>query len=146
MVLTKCEILSNHQLKTIGISLFLKGKSKLEVETIAMNYVKNIKLNNIYYRYYMHSTDAWIISASFYEYLQFIFPEQTIIASQLQYNSKGTVEGLAFNCYKNLKVTEIHKKNIARIDVFYTDNIISDKAVIDFACKTFVVKNGNIIN
>jgi phosphoserine phosphatase len=145
MILTKCKIISNHQLKTTGILLFLKGKSKTEIEMIAINYVKTIKLNEIYYKYYICSNNTWVISASFYEYLQFIFPEQTIIASQLKYNDNEIVEGLAFNCFKYLKVTALKKRNIDRIDIFYTDNINSDKAVADFACKTVVVKNGLII-
>jgi phosphoserine phosphatase len=145
MILTKCKILSNHQLKTFGIALFLKGMSKTEIETIAINYAKSIKLNDTYYKYYLHSNNAWIISASFYEYLQFIFPKQTVIASLLKYNDKGIVEGLAFNCFNDLKITALNKKNITQIDVFYTDNVSADKAVIDIARKTFVVKNGFII-
>jgi hydroxymethylpyrimidine pyrophosphatase-like HAD family hydrolase len=140
MILTKLKIFSNSKLKSIGILLFLKGKSKSEINNIAKNYAENIQLNDIYKQYY--TPDAWIISASFAEYLQFIFPKQVIIASQLKYNHQGMVEGLAFNCYKSFKLAAIQKKKIDQIDCFYTDNLKTDKIIVDFAEKTFLIYNG----
>jgi phosphoserine phosphatase len=145
MVMTKLNILSNTNFKAIGIFLFLKGKSKIEIEKMGKNYAKTIKLNNIYYQYYAKLSSPWVISASFYEYLQFIFPEQNVIASQLQYDDKAMVKGLEFNCYGDLKLTAIQKKKIDRIDIFYTDNPKTDKSIVDLAEKTFLVNNGEIV-
>jgi phosphoserine phosphatase len=145
MVMAKLKIISNTKLKVIGILFFLSKKSKSEIERIGEAYAKTIKLNTIYYQYYTKLTDAWIISASFYEYLQFIFPKQRIIASRLQYDAKGLVEGLAFNCYKDAKLIAIQKENIYWIDVFYTDNPKNDESIIKITNKTFLVSKGKIL-
>jgi phosphoserine phosphatase len=142
MVMTKLKIISNSQLKSIGILFFLKGKPKLEIERVGEKYAETIKLNPLYFRCYVTSTNTLIISASFYEYLKFIFPEQTIIASQLKYDSSENVTGLKFNCYGNSKLTVIKEKKIDRIDIFYTDNPKSDKVIVDFAEKAFLVHKG----
>lgn len=145
MIAAKFKVISNSQLKAIGILFFLRGKSKLEIEQMGKDYAQTIKLNDIYYQYYKPLNNAWIISASFYEYLQFIFPKQTIIASQLDYNDKGLIKGLKLNCYGDVKLTAIQKRNINQIDVFYTDNLKTDKSIVEITEKTFLVNKGMII-
>jgi hypothetical protein len=58
----------------------------------------------------------------------------------MQYDEKENVIGLAFNCYNDSKMIAIRKKNIDKIDIFYTDNLKSDQAVVDFAEKTFLAR------
>jgi phosphoserine phosphatase len=145
MVMAKLKIISNTNLKAIGVLFFLKGKSRSEIENVGEAYAGTIKLNNVYYQYYTKLHNAWIISASFYEYLQFIFPKHIVIASRLQYDDKEIINGLAFNCYKEAKLTALQKKYVNRIDIFYTDNQKSDKSIIRIADRTFLVKKGKIL-
>ena len=145
--LCKVKIVSNNSLKDFGVSLFLTGKSRAEINEIAEAYGKSIRLNSIYHEYCKPLTgNELIVSASFCEYLKYIFPHDDIVASSLSYSESGKVTGVAFNCYKEQKVVALGKKNIKHIDVFYTDNIVADGPLVDISSTTYVVKNGHVMD
>jgi phosphoserine phosphatase len=143
--LCKVKIISNNSLKDFGVKLFLNGKSRTEINEIGEAYGRSISLNKIYDEYFKPLTgNALIISASFHEYLKFIFPDDDVVASSLSYNESDKVTGVAFNCYKEQKLIALHKKDIRQIDVFYTDNIVADGPLVNISSTTVIVKSGSV--
>jgi phosphoserine phosphatase len=141
------KIVSNNSLKDFGVRLFLNGKSRTEIYEIGEAYGKSIRLNNIYHEYCKPlAGKVLIVSASFQEYLQYIFPEDDIVASSLKYDKYDKVIGVAFNCYKESKLIALSKKEIQHIDIFYTDNVVADGPLVDIALTTCVVEKGHIKN
>ena len=143
MVLTKFKLISNDALKEGGVKLFLKGKSKDEVERVAKNYAKTIKTNKVY-KEMSFEDRVLIVSASFEEYLKPLFPESVeIVASKLKYKD-NKVEGVLFNCYSYKKVSVIKQKGIHFIDILYTDSY-SDMPLIKISKQAFFVIDGEKI-
>ncbi|RBL93810.1 HAD family hydrolase [Chitinophaga flava] len=143
--LTKTRFLSNTRLKEVGVYLFLKGKSKAEIEQQSKLYAKSIKLNQVFFNDYCSTENAKVvISASFYEYLKYIFDPEKVIASSLRYSGKGEVEGVAFNCYHEAKRTAMYQRGINHIDLFYTDNLQADGPIVRMSGSVMLVKKGGI--
>jgi phosphoserine phosphatase len=135
--------ITNDKLKQIGVKIFLKGKTKNKLYAIGEMYAKKIKFNKIYESEYLKKYPTAIISsASFYEYLQFIFPKKYLLASTLSYNDKNEVVGLKKNMYSNNKVDALKEKKINNIDLLYTDSY-SDKPLMDIASITYLVTKNN---
>ncbi|MEQ1554184.1 MAG: hypothetical protein ABL929_08410, partial [Ferruginibacter sp.] len=73
--------ISNDELKSNGVEIFLKGKTKKELNEAGEKYAKKIKFNKIYETEFLKKNpNAIIASASFYEYLQFLFSEDQLLA------------------------------------------------------------------
>jgi phosphoserine phosphatase len=145
MVCTKLKLMSTRNLKAIGVKLFLANMERAQLEACARQYARRIGYNDVFrkeYQLVLTEQDATvlIISASFVEYLKYIFPEETIIASTLAYKDER-VCGIAFECYGEKKVEELDKRNIDRIDIFYTDSF-SDAPLARKASQIYLVKNG----
>lgn len=143
--LCKVKIVSNSALKDFGVKLFLNGKSRTEINEIAEAYGKAIRLNKIYDEYCKPlAGKAFIISASFHEYLKYIFPDDDIVASSLKYDESDKVTGVAFNCYKEQKLIALNRREIRHIDVFYTDNVVADGPLVNISATTFIVNKGEV--
>jgi phosphoserine phosphatase len=141
MILTKFKLISNDALKEGGVKLFLKGKSKDEVERVAKNYAKTIKTNKVY-KEMSFEDRVLIVSASFEEYLKPLFPKNVeIVASKLKYKD-NKVEGVLFNCYSKKKIDALKQKSVEEIDRFYTDSY-SDKPLAKISKEIVLVRGDN---
>lgn len=142
MICTKLKIISNDKLKELGIKLFLSNLTKEELTYKFSNFKSVINFNFLFYKtdFSKYQEDIYIVSASFKEYLEPIFPKNVrILASSIRYEN-GKAKGLLFNCYAKNKIKILEKENIKKIDIFYTDSI-SDLPLVEVSKKTFLIKN-----
>lgn len=144
MVLAKINLISNDRLKDLGVSVFLKNKSREEIREIAISYKSKIKFNRLFREYDFDKTkQVYIVSASFNFYLQELFPANVkIIGSEIQY-SNNLVSGLKFNCYKGKKVEALANVGVHKISEFYTDSY-SDFPLANISVKTVIVKGDKL--
>jgi phosphoserine phosphatase len=140
----KTNLISNAQLKKVGVWLFLKGCSKEEIQLHAKSYAKKIKLNDVYDTVYQtsNSNDRLILTASFVDYVQPIFPEDRVYGSELEFH-ENRVKGLYRNMYHQEKVQQLKQMGIQRIERVYTDSF-SDKPLMNIADNCFLVKGNHI--
>ena len=143
-ILLKVRLINNDQLKKIGISLFLRGKSKNEIHHIANQYVQKIELNKIYENIFLKvpKKERLIVTASFEEYLSLLFPTENIIGSKLSYD-ESKILGLGRNMYNEQKKNELLRLGISSIDFLYTDSD-TDKPLMDLAKRVFIVQGDQI--
>ena len=138
MIATKFRILSNDNLKKVGVYLFLKGKTRTEIAKIGRRYAPTIKLNQLHARVFTSCDRPILVSAGFEEYLKPLFPDGIVVASRLQYKDE-VVTGLGFNCFGAAKIPALRNAGISELDEFYTDSY-SDQPVMDIAQRVFLVK------
>lgn len=144
MVLTKIKFISNDTLKSIGVSLFLKGRDIEGIRKKAREYSKKIHFNNLYKRYDFNNLNdkIIIISASFQDYLLPLFPKNVeVIGSKLKIDN-GKVVSLKSNCYSEKKVDALKEIGITEIDVLYTDSL-SDLPLANISSSITVVSGNN---
>lgn len=143
-VLYKTGLISNDLLKEIGIALFLKGKSRNEIDQIAKRYVRKIEFNKIYKGNYLETPqqNRMIVTASFEEYIGILLPTEWIVASKLSYK-ENKVTGLERNMYKTKKKSALLNLGIDKIERFYTDSE-SDSSVMELSEKVFMVSGDQI--
>ena len=72
-------------LKELGVRLFLTGLERDEVEQRGREYSSRIELNRVYHDEFKRQEQAIILSASFRDYLTPLFPDSTVIASEIRY-------------------------------------------------------------
>ena len=139
MFFVKFNLLSNIDLKRIGIFLFLKGINKIQLKSVAKEYISKIKFNNLFYEYDFKSKDkVYIVSASFSEYLKPIFPNNVnVIGSEICYE-QDIVSGLKLNCYGLQKQKILKKQGVLFIDTLYTDSF-NDFSIASLAKKIIIV-------
>ena len=144
----KLKLFSNTRLKKIGVQLFLKGKSKLEIDLLSAEYAKTLTLNNIYYSDFCslqkQGFECLVISAGYSEYLLHLFPNIKVLASGLKYVNEKVV-GVEENLYGINKVLKLKKIGLDSIDVFYTDRF-ADKPLMDFSNSVVLVKDGKVVS
>jgi phosphoserine phosphatase len=121
MVAHKLKIISNTNLKRMGVGLFLRGKSKEFIIKCAEHYSGKIKLNRVVYETeFKKYKNPYVISASFIEYLRPLFPGATLICSEIEFDKNG-VKSLKKNCYGEVKIHALKSIGIDKIDILYTD-------------------------
>jgi phosphoserine phosphatase len=137
---TKIGAWDNSFLKRIGVRLFLKGKSEQEIERGASEYANSISLNSIYQNEFLRvpKKNRVIISASFIEYLKYIFPDENLYASRLAYADQKVI-GLDINLYGQTKKDVLLSGGINSIEELYTDSF-SDRPLMEISEKIFLIK------
>ena len=98
MILVKLKVLSNKNMKRIGIELFLKGIDKVKFQSLSLDYSKKIKLNKLYHNFdFTSNNEIYIVSASFTNYLTPLFPKNiTVLGSEFIFKEeKRRIEGAA---------------------------------------------------
>lgn len=139
----KAGVIKNTTLKKIGIALFLRGKTKDQLETAAQIYASQINLNGIYYDHYQKTVgDKWIVSASPEIYLKHIFPGEKVAGTTLKFHDRKVV-GLGVNMFGCEKKRFLKEKGVHHISEFYTDSM-SDRALMEMAETVYIIKNGTI--
>jgi len=143
-LLYKSKIMSNDQLKRLGVRLFLKGKTTEEIALVAASYAQKITLNNIYHNHYQSTSkeERMIVSASLEEYLSLVFPEEYVIGSSLTYEG-GKVSGLKQNMYKHQKAKTLKALQMTELKKVYTDSF-SDQPLMEMAKEVALIKDGLI--
>lgn len=142
----KLKLVSNSDLKRVGIMLFLRGRSKEELSIAAAKYKKKIKFNSIYSAKFLETPKAarLVVTASFEEYIRVLFPDDQILGSRLSYKG-NKVNGLEVNCYGKQKVALVKEIFLVElIDELYTDSY-SDLPLMQISKKVHLVKNGVIL-
>ena len=143
-VLYKIGLIKNRTLKRIGIFLFLKGKTRDELETAARRYSEQIELNDIYLNHYKKTDgEKWIVSASPEIYLRHLFRSDHVAGTTFTYNG-NKVKGLGINMFGDEKRRFLGKKGITHIQKLYTDSV-ADKALMDISENVYVIHQGNIV-
>jgi phosphoserine phosphatase len=143
LVFVKFKIINNLEFKNIGISLFLKDINLNELTELSFKYSKKIVKSSIYFNDYLQiienkANNVYVISASFLEYLQFIFPIDRIIASSM-FIKNNKPSKVKYNCYGNNKTKALKAIGIEKIDILYTDSK-SDIPLVIIANEIFLVK------
>jgi len=143
-VLYKIGLIKNRTLKRIGIYLFLKGKTRDELETAARKYSEQIELNDIYLNHYQKTDgEKWIVSASPEIYLRHLFGRDHVAGTTFTYNG-NKVMGLETNMFGQEKKGFLGQKGITHIHKLYTDSI-ADKSLMDISENVYVIHQGRII-
>lgn len=147
IILKKFNLMDNLKVKKIGVGLFLKGSDYNIIQERCKCFAKKIKLNkSVYDKFLQHKkdiNDIYIISASFLDYLKYIFPNENIIASELMYK-KDRLISITNDCYGELKKKRLIDKKIYEIDIFYTDSM-SDIPLVKISKKVIFVNKDNLI-
>ena len=143
MIFTKFKIINNLILKKLGVRLFLKNRNIEELNLIGVKYAKKIKFNNIFKNEFGKYESPIIVSASFKEYLKYIFPKNHLIGSELKYEN-NIVKGVAVNCYSGLKLEMLNQFGIKKIDILYTDSL-SDAPLAKIANEIVLVKGDKMV-
>ncbi len=143
-VFSKLGLISNHQLKDWGVRTFLAGLSRVEVGDLGRRYAADITLNKVYFEHFLKRfPNAYVVSASFPEYLQHLFDQKRLLASTIRYEG-GKPVGLQMNCYRGAKARMLKGMGIARIDTLYTDSR-SDLPLAEMASRIYLVRGDNVI-
>jgi len=143
-VLYKTGIIKNRTLKRIGVYLFLKGRTRDELEIAARKYCKQIELNDIYLNHYQKTDgEKWIVSASPEIYLRHLFPGDHVAGTTFTY-SGNKVMRLEINMFGQQKKSFLGEQGITQIHNLYTDSI-ADKSLMDISENVYFVNQGNII-
>jgi phosphoserine phosphatase len=143
MAAHKFKVVSNHRLKQCGVHLFLKGKSKEFINECAEVYSGKISLNMVHATEFGKYKKPYVISASFAEYLKPLFPEATIICSEIEFNNNN-VKCLKKNCHGVAKYQIVSDMGIRHIDKLYTDSA-SDLPLARISGEIYLVKGDRII-
>lgn len=143
-VLYKTGLIKNRTLKRIGIYLFLKGKTRDELEIAARRYCEQIELNDIYLNHYQKTDgEKWIVSASPEIYLRHLFRGDHVAGTTFTYNG-NKVMGLETNMFGQEKKSFLGQKGITHIHKLYTDSI-TDKSLMDISEDVYIINQGQII-
>jgi phosphoserine phosphatase len=143
-VLYKIGLINNRTLKRIGIYLFLKGRTRDELESAARRYCEQIELNDIYMNHYQKTDgEKWIVSASPDIYLRLLFPDDNVAGTTFTY-SANKVMGLDTNMFGQEKKKLLSEKGITHIHKLFTDSI-TDKSLMDISENVYIINQGQII-
>jgi len=145
-ILLKLRLITNDDLKELGVSLFLKGKPIELIAAKSVEYAQKINLNHLYsdYDFKNIDEDIFIISASFEMYLKHLFPDNVKVYGSTLNVVDNKVYDLEFNCFSWSKIKVLNDLGITTIDVLYTDSL-SDLPLATIAAKIFIVNNERVI-
>lgn len=139
----KLGLVTPAHLKEFGVRLFLGALEREDVERHGRDYASRIQLNRIYYDEFKRHKQAIILSASFREYLTPLFPDATVIASEIRYVSEKPA-GVLRHCHGDDKVALLRERGIDRVDFLYTDSV-EDLPVVRISDVTFLVRDEALI-
>ena len=139
----KAGLIGADRLKDLGVRLFLSALERGEVARRGREYAKRIELNRIYREEFVKHEHAIVLSASFREYLTPIFPDSTVIASEIRFAGDKPA-GVLQHCHGDRKVAMLRERGIDRVDAFYTDSV-DDLPVVRISDVTFLVRREQLI-
>ena len=138
----KLGFLSVLSLKIILLRLRFKNVGLDEWSMHCQSFAKTIKTNKLYTQVNWRELDLLIISASFKEVLQHLFPYSVkVFATTVKCeNGKWQIED---HLYRSRKREVLIENGIQEIDEFYTDSW-HDRSVIEMAKKIYWVKGNQV--
>lgn len=145
LFLRKLKLISNLKLKNQGLKIFVSGFKEIYLKQLSQEYSKKIALKKSTLKklesYNPNKWNVYIITASFINYVEPLFPKHKVIGSELKFTKKKI--GLKSHCYKEEKVNELKKLGINKIDVLFTDSL-NDLPLAELAQEINLVM-GNVI-
>jgi phosphoserine phosphatase len=150
IILYRFRIISNYNLKQMGIKLFLQGYSRDYIEAMSIKFNEQISYYDsvleIFNSHIETKDNVFISSASYHEYLT-VFSrkyENIKLSCSLIGYEDDKVTGLKFNNYEENKLLYFQDNNF-EIDIFYTDSY-SDRFLAKKAKKIVIVtKKGDFV-
>ncbi|NOU58409.1 HAD family hydrolase [Marinifilum caeruleilacunae] len=143
--LQKLDLISNLQLKNLGIKLFIKSHKAEDVKQLAKEFSSKIKLNQIYhYNFKTECANARVIvvSAAFEIYLEHLFPNIEIIGTSLRKEEEEFVQ-IEEHVYGERKGLKLQQMGIQEIDRLYTDSR-NDSSLLAMSAQCNLVVNNEI--
>jgi phosphoserine phosphatase len=136
-------IISNSTMKNIGLRVFVKGCSDIEIDRISSEYSKKIQFSKLREKVVaINNARIFVVTASFECYVKYCFGTSVVvIGSRLEH--KFGLPQLQFNCYGNSKVEALKKIGVARIDELYTDSV-ADSPLGKISKAIYLVNNGSV--
>jgi len=149
-IFSRFGIITVQKEKEFGIRLFCPLEYDMFQE-YARQFAVKLKseaVNSIYtsefMRYKQKGARVVIASASFTEYLRYIFPEDLVIGSQCKVTDSGRITGLSSHPYQQAKADALKMAGIDAVDVFYTDSS-ADMSVANMSRTVKWVKDGAVV-
>jgi phosphoserine phosphatase len=142
IVARKIGLIDLARLKELGIRIFLSNRTRDALEKYGKNFAKQLDLSETYHKSFVPALDgerAVVVSASFDIYLKYLFPEEALVASEIEFGADRKPKGMSFHCYGQRKVERLRERGIDMIDILYTDSP-SDLALATMAQKIVLVK------
>lgn len=146
VTLRKLRVITNLQLKNMGLSLFAGKQPPNDFMTACHHYASTIVLNDQTQERLVNHREKGdhviIATASLTDYVRPLFPDIEVFGSELEYFGKGL--RLKMHCYQEKKVEVLQQNGIQKIDVLYTDSL-SDIHLARMAEEIMLVKKGAIV-
>ena len=126
-LLQKFHLISNYDLKRLGVWFFLNGMEIDNLNRYAQSFSLQLRMNQVYKSCFQHaisdkSKSVIVVSASLGNYMKGLTADAKLICSELRIiNNK--VAGLARHAYRLQKMLLLAEMQISHIDEFYTDSI-----------------------
>jgi len=120
-ILVKVKFWTVLELKSKLMAWRFSGYEKLDWLTHANSYAATIQTNKLYKTLDWEKTDFIVVSASFKEVIEVLFPTNIkILASEISF--EGNVPLIGFHCFQHQKVAALANHGITKIDYLYTDS------------------------
>ncbi len=146
-IASKLKIISVKKEKELGLKFFCSSDEQKFLEQ-CYQFSKTIKLNSLYDNEFkaidQRHYKIIIASASFQYYLEWLFPNITVIGALVEINKKGKIVGIKQHPYSVEKANLLQSNNIIKINKFYTDSF-TDLPTSKISDITFLVENGKIV-
>lgn len=141
-ILGKCRILTNKNLKQIGLNLFLSNNMN-EINRQAFDFSKTIEMKSSVQSILESknkNTNIIICSASPENYIKCLFPNVNLIGLKFEIMNKKLI--IIQHPYRDEK-RKLLEKYVDRVSELYTDSI-SDKYLAQMSNKIYLVRNDTI--
>lgn len=141
-VLSKLKLVSVQSEKETLLSLFFGNSNKQFLEH-CKKFHEQIELNPLGVKV-SEDHSIVIVSASFTDYLKYLFPHHQLIATTLKVSATKKIEAIDQHPFADEKARLLKKKFKDGIDIFYTDSK-NDLPTAKISKLTHWVKNGKVI-
>lgn len=124
MVISYFGLLSNSNLKMLGVRFFVKGMKEKELSELSQLYSQKIIFNDLY-RSVLENSDKFnavvVSTASLNCYVKYCFPDRYMVIGSRLNIENGLVTGLASNNFGNCKLEGLKSLNL-RFDLSISDS------------------------
>jgi len=120
-VALKMRLVSNDVYKSFAVKVMFRGDHYVYFNKRAREYSSRIELNGLGQQ--MARRDKLIIlTASFKEYIEPLFPNAVIYGTELDIDDKGYIKGLITNLYGYNKLFKYRENHNEKMTIFYSDS------------------------
>lgn len=120
-VALKLRLVSNDVYKLFAVKVMFRGDHYVNFEKRAREFSSRIELNALGQQ--MASRDRIIIlTASFKEYIEPLFPNAIIYGTELDIDDNGYIKGVTTNLYGHKKLLKYRENHNEKMTIFYSDS------------------------